>query len=169
MKNRLKTTLLLFSLLGANVAATAKGSEKVLDLSATEKNELEIVLKYLAIVFTEINKGKGLNDLLDENFNFHDPMTDAKNAADFINGVQAWISVPKTYQMTNQVVKDNQVCSFYTITIKMPDGRTGAFELADYVYFENGKISKENVFFFDPAGFAKFMGIKDYLKKYDLK
>jgi len=46
---------------------------------------LEIVNKYLNIIFVENNNGEGLSDILADDFVFDDPFSPARGAKDFIS------------------------------------------------------------------------------------
>jgi len=69
--------------------------------------------------------------------------------------------------MEKQLSTKNSVCSLYSIDVQTPNGNTETFQLNDYVELNDGKISKEQVYFFDPLKFAKAMGFFDsYVKAY---
>jgi hypothetical protein len=130
---------------------------------------LEIVNKYLNIIFVENKNGVGLSDLLAEDFVFNDPFTNASSAKEFIDNpaTQNWIKTGKTLSMEKQLVNENSVCSLYSIAVQTPNGKAEIFQLNDYVELTNGKISKERVYFSDPLQFAKAMGFLDsYVKAY---
>jgi ketosteroid isomerase-like protein len=129
----------------------------------------EIVNKYLNIIFVENNNGAGLSDILAEDFVFNDPFTKALSAKDFIDNpaTQNWIKTRKKFRMEKQLIIKNSVCSLYSIDVQTPNGNTETFQLNDYVELNDGKISKERVYFFDPLKFAKAMGFFDsYVKAY---
>ena len=129
---------------------------------------LEIVNKYLNIIFVENKNGEGLSDILASNFVFDDPFSPARGASDFISKTQNWIKAKKTIQMEKQFADVNNVCSIYNIGVVTQSGDTAYFKLADYVKLLDGKIIIEQVFFDDPVKFAKAMGFMDfYLKKYN--
>jgi len=129
---------------------------------------LEIVNKYLNIIFVENKNGEGLSDILATDFVFDDPFSPARGAKDFISKTQNWIKAKKTIQMEKQFADGNNVCSIYNIGVVTPSGDTANFRLADYIKLLNGKIIMEQAFFADPVKFAKTMGFMDfYLKKYN--
>lgn len=128
-----------------------------------------IVNKYLNIIFVENNNGAGLSDILAEDFVFNDPFTKAHSATAFIDNpaTQNWINTKKTFTMEHQLITKNAVCSLYSIVVQTPGGKKETFQLNDYVELRDGKISKEQVYFFDPLKFAKAMGFLDaYVKTY---
>ncbi len=129
---------------------------------------LEIVNKYLHIIFVENNHGQGLSDLLKNDFVFDDPFGKSRGAADFIAYAQRWISLKKSITMEKQFVDGKAVCSLYLIEVPTATGDKAIFHLADYVELEDGKMTREQVFFDDQIKFAKAMGYLDeYLKKYN--
>ncbi len=128
---------------------------------------LEIVNKYLNIIFVENNNGEGLSDILADDFVFDDPFSPARGAKDFISKTQNWIKAKKSIQMEKQFTDGNNICSIYSMGVVTPAGDTASFQLADYIALLGGKIAKERVYFSDPVKFAKAMGFMDaYLKKY---
>jgi hypothetical protein len=129
---------------------------------------LEIVNKYLHIVFIENKNGEGLSDILAADFIFDDPFMHVSGPEAFISQGQNWIKAKKTIQIENQFSEGNNVCSIYNIGIVTPAGETANFQLVDHVKLLNGKIIKEQVYFSDPVKFAKAMGFMDvYLNKYN--
>lgn len=133
----------------------------------TDMELLAIVNKYLNIIFVEDKNGAGLSDILTKDFVFDDPFTVARSAEEFISKTQNWIKTKKAFTMEKQFVDKNSVCSLYSVTVKTQNGDTASFQLNDYVEIQNGKISKERVYFSDPVKFAKAMGFLDiYLKSY---
>lgn len=133
----------------------------------TDMQSVDIVNKYLNIIFVENNNGAGLSDILAKDFVFDDPFNVARNADEFISKTQNWIKTKKTLKMEKQLVNKNSVCSLYTIEVQTPKGDTQSFKLNDYVEVTDGKISKETVYVFDPLKFAKAMGFLDnYVKAY---
>jgi len=131
------------------------------------KNPLEIVNKYLNIIFVENKNGEGLTDMLTEDFSFDDPFSKSSSAKAFITNSQPWIKTKKTLRMQKQFVDSNLVCSIYTIDVLTLSGKTESFDLADYIELRNGKIAKEKVYFFDQVKFTKAMGfMEEYLKQY---
>jgi hypothetical protein len=135
--------------------------------NTTDDAVLQIVDKYLNIIFVENNNGIGLSDVLAKDFVFDDPFTVARGASDFIAKAQGWIKTSKTFQMEKQFVDKNSVSSVYSITVRTPSGKMETFQLNDCVEIMDGKISKERVYFFDPLKFAKAMGFLDtYVKPY---
>jgi SnoaL-like domain len=135
--------------------------------NSTNMEPLEIVNKYLNIIFVENNNGEGLSDILAKDFVFDDPFTVARGAKDFISKTQNWIKTSKTFKMEKQFVDNNSVCSLYLITVQTPNGKTETFQLNDCVELRDDKISQERVYFFDPLKFAKTMGFLDnYVKAY---
>ncbi|MEO5595090.1 MAG: nuclear transport factor 2 family protein [Chitinophagaceae bacterium] len=129
---------------------------------------LEIVNKYLSIIFVEDKNGEGLSDILATDFVFEDPFSLQRGAKNFISKGQSWIKAKKRIQIEKQFAEGNKVCSIYNIGVVTPAGDTANFQLVDYVKLLNGKIIMERVYFSDPVKFAKAMGFMDvYLKKYN--
>ncbi|MBA3829371.1 MAG: nuclear transport factor 2 family protein [Taibaiella sp.] len=128
---------------------------------------LEIVNKYLNIIFVENKNGEGLSDILATEFVFDDPFSPARGAKDFISKTQNWIRAKKSIKIEKQFVDRNSVCSIYNIAVVTPSGDTADFKLTDYVKLLDGKIVMEQVFFADPVKFAKALGFMDsYINKY---
>ncbi len=127
-------------------------------------NPIELVNRYLNIIFVENNKGHGLVQLLAEDFVFNDPFTKAFSASGFIESpaTQNWIKTKKILRMEKQFVDDHSVCSLYSIDVQTPSGKMHTFRLNDFVECHEGKISKETVYFFDPLKFAQSMGFSDF-------
>jgi len=119
---------------------------------------LEIVERYLNIVLVENNHGKGLEDLLTEDFVFDDPFGKASSAREFLGNSQRWIDTPKSFQMEKQFIDGNQVCSVYRIDVTTPSGVKVGVDLVDVVELRASRISKEKVYFANPVQFAKDMG-----------
>ena len=137
------------------------------NITGIKMEPLEIVNKYLSIIFKENKKGEGLGDVLAENFIFDDPFTTARSSNEFISKSKVWIETNKSLQMEKQFVDGNSVFCRYVICINNFEGKPVSFQLADYFEIERDRIVKERVFFFDQVGFAKEMGfINEYLKKY---
>jgi len=119
---------------------------------------LEIVERYLNIVLVENNHGKGLEDVLTEDFVFDDPFGKASSAREFLGNSQRWIDTPKSFQMEKQFIDGNQVCSVYRIDVTTPSGVKVGVDLVDVVELRASRISKEKVYFANPVQFAKDMG-----------
>lgn len=128
-----------------------------------------IVNKYLNVMLIENNHGRGLENLLREDFTFDDPFTKASSAREFMTNPATlrWIDTRKSFRMRRQFVDGDQVCSIYVIDVVTPAGANASFEVADLFELRDGRIAKEKVYFADPVRFAKDMGfLPDYLKQF---
>lgn len=94
---------------------------------------LQIVNKYLDIIFVENNNGESLSSILADDFVFGDPFTKATGAQDFISKTKNWIEIKKSIQMQTQFADSNKVCSIYNIEVLTPSGDNAGFQLADYI------------------------------------
>ncbi|NIJ56129.1 nuclear transport factor 2 family protein [Dyadobacter arcticus] len=166
MKKLFIYTLALGLLHAGNSFGQTIGANSKVEKGGDERS-LEIINKFLHIIFIENNKGAGLSDLLDRDFVFDNPFSTARGANDFITKVQMFISTKKTYKIERQFVNGDAVCSVYSFDVVTTSASTENFEVTAYAELRNGKIVKEREYFSDPLRFAKAMGFLDnYLKAY---
>jgi hypothetical protein len=127
---------------------------------------IAIVNKYLNIMLVEINHGKGLENILSDDFVFDDPFGKASSAREFIGNSQRWIDTRKSFRMQQQFIDGTHVCSLYTIDVVTASGTRISADVVDLVELRAGLIAKEKVYFANPVRFAKDMGfLSDYLKQ----
>ena len=128
---------------------------------------LEIVDKYLNIVLVQNKHGKGLEDLLTEDFVFDDPFGRASSAREFLGNSQPWIDTPKSFRMERQFIDGDHVCSVYRIDVTTPSGGMAGVDVVDVVELRGNRIAKERVYFANPVQFAKDMGfLSAYVKPF---
>ena len=125
-----------------------------------------IVNQYLDIMLVQNNEGKGLEDVLTQDFHFDDPFGRASSASEFTSYAQRWIATPKSLHMKHHFVDGDQVCSIYSIEVANASSARASFDLADVFELRRDRIAREKVFFANPVEFARHMGFaSDYLKQ----
>ena len=118
-------------------------------------------------MLVENNHGKGLEEVLTEDFVFDDPFGKTSSAREFLGNTQRWIDTPKSFQMEKQFVDGNRVCSLYRIDVVTPSGTKAGFDVVDVFELRANRIAKERVYFANPLQFAKQMGfLSAYLKSF---
>jgi ketosteroid isomerase-like protein len=120
-------------------------------------NALEAVSTYLAILADKT--GEGLAELVTDDVTFEGPFFQATGATAFLQGMQKWIQVPKTYHIHKQFVVGNETCSIYRVDVVSPAGETIRIEMADWIELRAGKVARERVYF-DPREWAQALGRK---------
>jgi hypothetical protein len=97
----------------------------------------------------------GAADLLADEFTFQGPMLQAASKAEFLAGAASAGSMARGFQMHQQWVDGDAVCSIYDFQVETPAG-SGSIPMAEWSVVREGKLVSSRLIF-DTAAMAALM------------
>ncbi|MEO8854912.1 MAG: nuclear transport factor 2 family protein [Ginsengibacter sp.] len=116
---------------------------------------LEVVNEFYDSIFNL--KGDGLADIINEDITFNGPFFKANGSKEFIEGMQRWGQLQKTYKILKQFTGENNVCTIYTLNVTSPSGAIVTWDEVDWIETQKGKLLNVRIYF-DPRKWAKAIG-----------
>lgn len=116
---------------------------------------LEVVNKFYDSIFNL--KGDRLADIINEDVTFNGPFFKANGSKEFLEGMQRWAQLKKTYKTLKQFVDENNICTIYTLNIVSPSGDIVTWDGVDWMEVSEGKLMNVKIYF-DPREWAKAIG-----------
>jgi hypothetical protein len=97
----------------------------------------------------------GAAALLADEFSFRGPMLQSEGKVAFLEGASGLIPITRGYDMHEQWVDGDEVCSVYDFNVETPAG-AGSVKMAEWCTVRDGVLVSSRLMF-DPSQFQAFM------------